>query len=52
MDKTYFAIICRRHNSDLITVWSRPETLDKAKADLQWCRDHKGSEFVFDLVTL
>jgi hypothetical protein len=50
--QAYLAIICRRHNSDLITIWSRPATIEQGAIDLQWCRDNKGDDFVFGLVTL
>lgn len=48
----HVAIICRRHDSDLITIWSRPETPEQGAIDLQWCRDNRGDDYVFDLVTL
>jgi hypothetical protein len=48
----YVAIICRRHNSDLITIWSRPATTEQGAIDLQWCRDNRGDDYVFDLVNL
>jgi len=46
------AIICRRHDSDLITIWSRPETAEQGAVDLQWCRDNRGEDYVFDMVSL
>jgi len=49
---TSTAIICRRHNSDLITIRSRPQTPEQGTIDLQWCRDNKGGDYVFDLVSL
>jgi hypothetical protein len=49
---TYLAIVCRRLDSDLITIWSRPETPEQAAIDLQWCRDNRSDDFVFDLVSL
>lgn len=49
---SYFAIISRRHDSDLITIWSRPETAEQGDVDLQWCRDNRGDDYVFDLVAL
>lgn len=48
----YVAIICRRRNSDLIMIWSRPATNGQGAIDLRWCRDNKGDDYVFDLVTL
>jgi hypothetical protein len=49
---SYVAIICRRLDSDLITIWSRPETPEQGAIALQWCRDNRGDDYVFDLVSL
>lgn len=46
------AIICRRHNTDLIVIWSRPVTKAQGELDLEWCRENKGDDYVFDLVAL
>jgi hypothetical protein len=48
----HVAIICRRHNSDLILIWSRPATIEQGAIDLEWCRANKADDYVFDLVTL
>lgn len=48
----HLAIVCRRHNSDLITIWSRPPTSRQANTELQWCRDNKSDDYVFGLVEL
>lgn len=46
------AIICRRRDSDLITIWDRHETYPEAVAELHRIRTVKGREFLFEAVEL
>lgn len=48
----YVAIICRQHNSELITIWSRPDSVEDGLVELKRVRETRGDFYVFDLVIL
>lgn len=48
----YVAIICRQHGSELITIWSRPDSVEDGVAELKRVRETRGDDYVFDLVFL